>query len=118
MKNALLGLLLVAGTSYSAELTIDSSQSAFHVGSVVMVCGVVGEVKRFSSGTYINLGPRYPKQHIGILVWDKDTGAFNARFGSLSVFEGARACARGSIETYRNSLQMKVSNPQFLRLMK
>ncbi|QDZ30380.1 hypothetical protein FAY22_00460 [Noviherbaspirillum sp. UKPF54] len=101
-----------------AEPTIDSSKAAFYVGTEAMVCGTVYEVKPFSKGTYINMGGRYPNQHISFMVWDSDQPKFNARFGGLSVFQGAQACARGLIENYKNTLQIKVSNPQFLRLIK
>lgn len=105
-------------TTAQAEPTIDSSKAAFHVGKEVMVCGKVHEVKTFNKGTYINIGGRYPNQHINFLVWNSDQPKFTARFGSLSVFLGAQACARGRVESYKNALQIQVENPQFLRLMK
>lgn len=101
-----------------AEPTIDSSKAAFYVGKEAMVCGTVFEVKPFSKGTYINMGARYPNQHITFLVWDSELPKFNQRFGRLDIFKGERACGRGLIESYKDSLQIKVSNPQFLRLLK
>lgn len=101
-----------------AEPTIDSSKAAFYVGKEAMVCGTVFEVKPFSKGTYINMGARYPNQHISFLVWDSELPKFNQRFGRLDIFKGERACGRGLIESYKNTLQIKVSNPQFLRLLK
>lgn len=108
--------LLTSGVS--AEITIDSSKSAFHVGETVMMCGLVNEVKIFSKGYYLNFGSKYPRQHISVVVWNSDEAKFNERFGELSIFAGRQACARGMITEFRNSLQMNVSNPQFLRLMK
>ena len=112
------GAMLLSMAAADAEPTIDSSKAAFHVGSQAMVCGGVAEVRPFAKGTYLNMGGRYPNQHITVVVWSNDEPAFKARFGQISTFQGARACARGLVESYRNSLQMKVSNPQFLRLMK
>lgn len=110
-------LILLSITAARAEPRIDSSKAAFFVGTQTMVCGTVNEVKPFSKGTYLNFGAKYPNQHISIVVWSSDTEAFNARFGGLSAFQGKQACARGLIENYKNALQIKVSNPQFLRLM-
>lgn len=110
-------LVLFASSVQAEEPKIDSSKAAFYVGSNVMVCGFVSEVKNFSKGVYLNMGPNYPGQHISVLIWEDDIAGFNSRFGILSVFIGKRVCARGLIEAYRNSLQIKVSNPQFLRLM-
>lgn len=104
--------------SAQAEKMIESSKAAFYVGQDRMVCGAVHEIKTFSKGTYISVGGKYPYQHITFLVWDKDVNKFNERFGSLSVFMGSNACARGAIESYKNTLQIKVSNPTFLRLIK
>ncbi|WP_280720901.1 hypothetical protein [Janthinobacterium sp. CG_23.4] len=101
-----------------AEPTVESSKAAFYVGQEAMVCGRVYEVKPFGKGVYINMGARYPNQHISFLVWDTDRPKFEARFGGLSVFQGAEACARGLIENYKSTLQIKVANPQFLRLIK
>jgi DNA/RNA endonuclease YhcR with UshA esterase domain len=118
-KNSLLSLsIFLVAASAQAEPTIDSSKAAFHVGRDAMVCGTVYEVKNFSKGTYINVGGRFPNQHISFLIWTSDQPKFTARFGALSVFMGAQACARGRVESYKNSLQIKVENPQFLRLMK
>lgn len=111
-------LSILTLSSVGAEPRIDSAKAAFYVGREAMVCGPVHEVTKFSKGTYLNIGSRHPRQHIAFLVWDSDLPRFKERFGSLAVFEGAQACARGVIESYKGALQMKVSNPQFLRLMK
>lgn len=111
-------LLLASGSTYSAEPKIDSSKAAFYVGQEAMVCGTISEATPFSKGTYLSMGAKYPKQHLTVLVWGSDEQGFKERFGALSTFVGNKACARGTIETYKNNLQIKVSNPQFLRLMK
>lgn len=116
-KGLIAALVLFASSTHAEEPRIDSSKAAFYVGSNAMVCGYISEVKNFSKGVYLNMGPAYPSQHISVLIWDSDVASFNARFGELSVFSGKRVCARGLIEAYRNSLQVKVLNPQFLRLM-
>lgn len=116
-KRFLAVLAIFAGSVQAEEPRIDSSKAAFYVGSNAMVCGVVREVKSFSKGIYLNMGRTYPDQHVSVLIWDSDVAGFNSRFGDLSVFGGKRTCVRGLIEAYKNSLQIKVSNPQFLRLM-
>lgn len=118
-KNMAAALLMVGASCATAgELAIDSSKSAFHVGETVMVCGTVSQVTEFRKGTYLNFGDRYPRQHIAVVVWNTNADGFRERFGSLQSFEGRRACARGEITEFRSALQMKVSNPQFLRLLR
>lgn len=111
-------LLYTAVTLVHAEPFIDSSKAAFYVGQEVMVCGVVADVKKFSKGTYLNLGAIFPKQHLSVIVWDTHLSSFTERFGTLNAFKNQRTCARGKVENYKNTLQIQVSNPQFLRLMK
>lgn len=118
MKNLLLGILVALGSSAFAEPTIDSTRAAFHVGEAVMICGTISEVTRFSKGTYINFGAAYPRQHISVVVWESDEALFIQRFGVLPLLQGRKACARGTISEFRNALQIKISNPQFFRLMK
>lgn len=101
-----------------AEPRIDSGKAAFHVGETVMLCGTISEVTDFKNGTYINFGAKYPRQHITAVIWNDQKAEFSERFGSLRVFENQRACARGEITEYKNMLQLKIKNPQFLRLMK
>lgn len=108
---------LIFNIANAEDSKIDSSKAAFHVGENSMVCGLVSGVKSFSKGTYLNLGPAYPRQHISVLIWETDRNEFDKRFGGLSIFLGRNVCARGMIESYKNTLQIKVSNPQFLRLI-
>lgn len=83
-----------------------------------MVCGVIAEVRPFSKGMYLNMGGPYPHQHVTLLIWSSNENSFVTRFGALSHLAGQKTCARGRIESYKNSLQIKLVNPQFLRLMK
>ena len=101
-------------TAHGAESKIESSEAAFHLGTAATVCGTISEVKPFAKGVYLNMGPRYPKQHLGLLVWNDDAGKFAAKFGRLSSLQGKRVCASGFLETYKNSIQMKLGDPQAL----
>lgn len=82
-----------------------------------MACGTVAQVANNKKAHYINLDNRYPNQTLSILIWNNKLEGFEQRFGKLKQFENQRVCARGKITEYKNTLQMQVSNPQFLRLM-
>lgn len=112
------GIIGLTTAVNAAALRVDSSKAAFYVGQEVMVCGPISQVTPFSKGTYLSMGPQYPKQHLTVVIWGSDEQGFNQRFGGLQAFLGKQACALGIIETYKNKLQIKISNPQFLRLMK
>lgn len=103
--------------SHATEPKIEAYKAPFHVGKTVMACGILAETKHFPNRHYLNLDKKYPKQSLTVLVWNKDYRWFEQRFGEIDSYVGRRFCARGKIEEYKNNLQMKVTNPQFLRLM-
>jgi hypothetical protein len=51
------------------------------------------------------------------LVWKTDYPKFTQRFGNLNQYVNKHVCARGVITAYKNTLQIQMSNPQFLRVM-
>lgn len=121
IKKLLISTLLLTATSLQAqaeEPKIEAAKAAFYVGKPVMACGILKETKHLSNRHYLNLDKPYPNQTLTLLVWDNDYRWFEERFGKIDGHIGKRFCARGTIEEYKNNLQIKVGNPQFLRLMK
>lgn len=124
MKNlTIVGTLCFALTALSTQVRADEQRieayrAVFHVGETVMACGVVADVHKGRKATYLNLDKPYPNQSLAVLIWDDKLSGFENRFGQLARFNGQKVCVRGKIAEYKNSLQMQVSNPQFLRLMK
>ena len=121
MKNKLVLMLTLLSASFytnASEPRIEARRAAFHVGETVMACGTVIQVANNKKAHYINLHNRYPNQTLSILIWNNNLDGFEQKFGKLNRFENQQVCARGKITEYKNILQMQVSNPQFLRLMK
>lgn len=110
-------MLFASSLTYAQEAKIEANKSAFHVGESIMACGKLAQIKHLENRHYLNLDKPYPNQTLTILVWNSDYRWFESRFGSLDAMNGRRICARGVIEQYKNSLQIEVKNPQFLRLM-
>lgn len=117
-KLVLVSTLAVLSPIISAqEPKIEALKAPFHVGKSVMACGKLAEIKHLDNRHYLNLDKSYPNQSLTLLIWDNNYRWFEERFGSIDNMKGKRFCARGTIEDYRGSLQIKVANPQFLRLM-
>lgn len=110
-------LSMASLNAFSQEIKIEAIKAPFHVGKTVMACGQLAEIKHLENRHYLNLDRMYPNQTLTLLVWDNNYKWFEERFGRLDGLVGKRFCARGTIEEYKNNLQMKVNNPQFLRLM-
>lgn len=119
MKKIFASLLLALFFSVPvhAEPQIPAYRAAFYVGQNVMACGIVKQVHNGRSAVYLNLDKEFPNQTLGIVIWNDNLDAFQTRFGNLDVFVNRRACVRGEIKEFNNSLQIQVRNPQFLRLM-
>ena len=112
LTSCFLGLSALADAS-----PIPSYKAAFHVGEEKMVCGRVMQVTNLHKRTLLNVGGSYPNEHISLLIWDTDKSVFNRKFGSLYSLYDKRVCAQGRIDVYKDHLQMRISNPQFLRKM-
>lgn len=118
IKQVLAGFVFLSLASTVIASPIPSAKAAFHVGEDVMVCGDVKDVKILKMRTVMNLGKKYPHEDLSILIWDTDAEPFRNKFGDLRKFYGKRVCVQGTIETYRDHLQIKATNPTLLRLMK
>lgn len=103
--------------TFAEEPRIEAIKAPFYVGKSVMACGKLLEIKHFDNRHYLNLDKKYPNQSLTLLIWDNNYKWFEQRFGRIESMIGERFCARGTIEEYNNNLQIKVNNPQFLRLM-
>lgn len=114
-----LGALLSVTSLYSmAEEQIEAYKAPFYVGKTVMACGTVAQVSHGRKATYLNMDKAYPNQTLGLVIWHSDADGYERRFGKLDAMAGERMCGRGTITEYKNTLQIIMKNPQYLRLMK
>ncbi|QFT13514.1 hypothetical protein [Vibrio sp. THAF190c] len=101
-----------------SEPKIDAYKAPFYVGETVMACGTVKQVSAKKQANFLNLDEQYPNQTLTLLIWNNNLDTFTKRFGDLNYLKGHRVCARGKITEYKGSLQIKLTNAQFLRLMR
>lgn len=121
LLTSILALVFLIGFPFPAVYAneaIPSIKAPFHVGETLMVCGKVAKVAHLNKRIILNIGQAYPNEDIGFLIWDSDADGFMQRFGNLDTLQNHRVCAVGTIETYKNHLQIVLQNPKMLRLMK
>ncbi len=118
MKYIILLCLFCIGSLQAAELRIEALKAPFHVGESVMACGILAQVTERPKQTYLSMDKPYPNQTLTLLIWADNYQQFIQRFGGMKQHINKRVCARGVIEEYKNTLQINVVNPQFLRIMK
>ena len=110
-------LLMGVAAAQAQEPRIEAVKAPFYVGQTVMACGKLAGVKHMPKQHYLNLDKPYPNQTLTFLIWDDQYSEFEQRFGRLDAMQGKTLCGRGKIEEYKGRLEIKIYNPQYLRLM-
>ena len=95
---------------------IDSNKALFHIGEDTVVCGKVANVAKLKKRTMINLGNSYPREDLGILIWDNNLPLIEESIGLVDNLKNKNVCISGTIEIFREHLQIKLSNPKMIRL--
>lgn len=93
------------------KLTISPTEAKNYVGKIETVCGYIAEIQPFSKGVYLNFEKHYPNQPITLVIWDKEIQQIGAN--SLKATEGQQYCIKGTIQNYKNKLQMILENPAY-----
>ncbi|PMH46201.1 hypothetical protein BCU68_08690 [Vibrio sp. 10N.286.49.B3] len=114
----ILSAVMLSFNVQSSEEKIEASKAPFYVGKTVMACGQVAQVSKNNKANYLNFDKKYPNQVLMALIWENKLQGVEKRFGNIKNLEGRRVCVRGKITEYKNKLQIQVSNPQYIRLMK
>lgn len=86
----------VAPSAQPGQIRVE--ESAQFIGQQVQTCSTVASIKRFSSGVYINLGLRFPKQHATLLLWDQVVAPLESRYGTVESLLGKTICAKGLMD--------------------
>lgn len=107
----------LSNPSYSKETKIEAFKAPFYIGQSVMACGLLVEVAHKKKIHYLNLDKKFPKQTLSIIIFEKNFPDFRVKFGDFNNLIGSRFCALGTIEQYKDYLQIVVKNENFLRLM-
>ncbi len=113
----ILSLLCLSAIASANETKIEAFKAPFYLNQSVLACGKLAEIKHFKNRHYLNLDAPFPKQTLTLLIWDNHYPQFEEKLGKLDQYLNRRFCALGVIEQYNDQLQIKLSNPHFLRLM-
>ena len=102
-----------APAAAAAPLTAGDAQR--HVGERATVCGTVASTryspKTKGQPTFLNFDAPYPRQLFTVVIWGGD----RSKFGTPEVtLMGRRVCATGTIQLYRGTAEIIVSDPKLL----
>ncbi len=97
---------------------IPSNEASDHVGENAVVCGPVVDthyaVETTGSPTFLNFDRPHPDQTFTILIWGDDRHKFPS--DPEDYFKGKSVCVTGTIETYKERVEIIARNPEQLWL--
>ena len=104
----------VPATAAPSPLTAPEAQR--HVGEHATVCGIVASTryspKTKGQPTFLNFDSPYPRQIFTVVIWGGDRPKFGTPETTL---KGRRVCATGTIQLYRGTPEIVVSDPGQLK---
>ena len=115
MKKLLLSLCLALFLAVPAMAAIDSSEVQSHIGEQQTVCGTVAQVAYLRKGIAINMGNRYPYQHINGFIWNSNALSVGRGIASgLNSYDeliGKNICISGQIVLYKGRPEIIINTP-------
>lgn len=86
---------------------INAKKAAEYVGKNVTACGNVNAVKETSSSVFINMGSKYPKSELTLVIFKKDRDNFPADIESF--LKGKNIAVNGEVELYKDKVEIKIT---------
>jgi hypothetical protein len=94
---------------------INAKNAADYIGKEVVACGVVSGIKRTSANLLINMGSKFPKSELTIVIFNKDKKNFPEDIEGF--FRGKNICVAGKPEMYRNKVEMKITSAKEVQIL-
>lgn len=85
-----------------------------HVGKEVTLCDSVHSARSMESLSLLNLGGKFPKEVITVVVFKSDRDKFEKE--PVTLFENKRICVTGKVTLYKEKLQIVVNDPKQIKL--
>lgn len=115
MKIAVLGLaLLLVATCVNAQTTVNIKEVVNYVGKEVVLCDSVYSARALEGVSLLNLGGKFPKDVIAVVVFKSDRNKFEKE--PVALFEHKRICVTGKVTLYKDKLQIVVNEPKQLKI--
>jgi DNA/RNA endonuclease YhcR with UshA esterase domain len=80
-----------------------------------VACGLVTGCKRTSANLLINMGSKFPKSELTIVIFNKDKKNFPEDLEGF--FRGKNICVAGKPEMYRNKVEMKITSAKEVQIL-
>ncbi|WP_199121284.1 hypothetical protein [Pedobacter sp. ASV28] len=95
-----------------SQTTISIKEVANHLGKEVTICDSVYSSRALDNLTLLNIGGKYPKELLTVVVYKADRPKFAKE--PAEVYANKRICITGKIQEYKGKLQIVVTEPKQL----
>lgn len=115
MKAFLLALALCLGiVCVKAQTTVTAKEVVNYVGKEVTLCDSVYSARAMDNISLLNLGGKFPKEVITLVIFKSDRAKFKKE--PVELFENKRICITGKVTLYKDKLQIVVNEPKQVKL--
>lgn len=91
-------------------ININDKDVANYVGKEVTVCDSVYSARAMDNLSLMNLGGKFPKEIMTVVVFKADRDKFDEE--PVNLFEHKRICVTGKLTMYKDKLQIVVTDPK------
>ncbi|MFN0293116.1 hypothetical protein [Pedobacter helvus] len=115
MKLFMLNIAFILGIACaSAQTKVTIKEVVNYVGKEVTLCDSVYSARALDNLSLLNLGAKFPKEIITLVVFKADRAKFEKE--PVELFENKRICVTGMVTLYKEKLQIVVNDPKQLKL--
>lgn len=114
MKKLIVTLALgLAFMMAKSQTTVSIKEVVNHVGKEVTLCDSVYSARNLENLSLLNLGGKYPKEVITVVVFKADRSKFEKE--PVEMFENKRICVTGKVTLFKDKLQLVVNDPKQIK---
>ena len=97
-------------TKAQTTVNINDKDIASYVGKEVTICDSVYSARAMDNLSLMNIGGKFPKEVMTIVVFKADRDKFEEE--PVNLFEHKRVCVTGTLTVYKDKLQIVVTDPK------
>jgi DNA/RNA endonuclease YhcR with UshA esterase domain len=114
MKTIIIFVSLFLITTYAKADTISACDASKHIGELVTVEGVVGDIHHAASGKaiFINMCGTYPNNGFSVVIFSGDA----TKFPEIDSLKGKNIDVTGRTKSYQGSPEIILNDPTQLKI--
>lgn len=96
-----------------AQTKVTAKEVVNYVGKEVTLCDSVYSARALDKISLLNIGGKFPKEIITMVVFKSDRAKFKKE--PVELYGNKRICVTGKVTLYKDKLQLVVNDPKQMR---